>query len=78
MIKVLLLAIGIVSVAIALMAVKMFFIPDAHFTGGSCSAKSSPELKAKGISCNCSTGRSKCENDNTINETKVSVKNIKV
>ena len=52
MLKVLLIAIGLLVIAFAGMGIKMLFDRNAEFSGGSCSS-TSDALKEKGLSCGC-------------------------
>lgn len=64
--KVILLAIGILGLALFGMALKTIFSKDKTFTGGSC--QSHPDaLKDKGVSCGCG-GEDACSTDEKIAE----------
>jgi len=63
MLKVLLIAVGLLIVAFAGMGIKMLFNKNAEFSGGSCSA-TSDALKEKGVSCGCGGGH--CETNESV------------
>jgi hypothetical protein len=49
----------LVILAVGAMSVRLLFVKDGKFSGGSC--KSSPELEEKGITCGCGN-EEKCKN----------------
>jgi len=61
MIKVMLAAIVLVILAVAGMGIKLLFDRNAEFSGGSCQASNSEELKARGVT-GCGCGGGACEN----------------
>jgi hypothetical protein len=51
---------ALVILAVAGMAVRLLFVKDGKFSGGSC--RSTPELNEKGITCGCGNERNCGEN----------------
>ena len=60
MIKIILIALGLLIIAMAGMGIRMLFDRNAEFSGGSCSTSDS--LKDKGITCGCG-GQCASENE---------------
>ncbi len=61
MLKVILAAVVLVLLAVAGLGIKLLFDRKAEFTGGSCQASGSEELRSRGISsCGCGGA---CETD---------------
>ena len=52
MIEVILIAVGLLILAVGGLGIKMLFDRKAEFTGGSCQVQTE-ELKEKGITCGC-------------------------
>jgi hypothetical protein len=55
-IELILISIGLVILAVTGMAVRLLFVRDGKFSGGSC--RSTPELERQGITCACGSEES--------------------
>jgi hypothetical protein len=55
-IELILISIALVILAVAGMAVRLLFVRDGKFSGGSC--RSTPELEKQGITCACGSEKS--------------------
>lgn len=56
-----LITVALVLIAVGAMSVRLLFVKDGKFSGGSC--RSTPELNKRGVTCGCGNEKTCAAND---------------